>query len=318
MNTLQERAVLMRFSAGLPGQSRKDKRTTAEVKVSKGLGEHSGKWIKDLWPEDALKPIKTKVNEARDYHNTVTLPFGVKGDDASEESATPAIAGIGILPAALIVEYGDKMRQFKGELEVLVEKFLENPQQWIDWAITNHNGTFDHTNYPGCSEDTRWIDSDEFRRVMRKKFYLRTEPLPVPNANQFTEQLHSLLGTDADSVDLRVRDAHIEAQRELLRRMIEPVKAMADKLTEVPKVGKNGKVRDDIVFRDTLVSNIKDIAALVPKLNLSGDSQIDGFAADMAKLGDVDPEKLRDDTAVRSQAAQQADEMFKRLSSYKI
>lgn len=315
----------MRFSGGLPGQSRKDKRTTSEVKVSKGLGEHSGKWIKDLWPPDALAACKTKINEARDYHNTVTLPFGVKGDDASEDSATPAIAGIGILPAALIAEYGDKMRQFKGELEKLVADFLANPQQYVDWAVQEHNGTFEPTNYPGCFEYdltgpndtklvTKWvIDSDKFREVMRKKFYLRTEPLPVPDANQFTQQLHNLLGTDADSVNIRVRDAEVEAQRELIRRMIEPVKAMADKLTESPKNGK-----DDIVFRDTLVGNIKEIASLAPKLNIGGDTQIDAFAAEMANLGTVDAELLRTDKTVRSVAAEKAAEMVKRLSGYKF
>lgn len=329
MNTLQERSVLMRFSSGIPGQHRKDKKVTSEVKASKGLGEHAGKWIKELWPENALAEIKTKCNEARDYHNTVTLPFGVKGDDASEDGATPAIAGIGILPAALILEYGDKMRAFKGELEVLVGKFLADPQVWVDWAIREHNGTFDPDNYPGCKEQEPLLqsmsgqkyalDADQFRKVMGKKFYIRTEPLPVPASSQFCDAITSLLGVDAESVNIRVRDAEQEAQRELLRRMIAPVKAMADKLSEQPKLDKKtGKAKDDIVFRDTLIGNIQEIVALAPKLNITGDQQIDQFCKEMEGLTRYTPDTLRDDKVTRSEAATKAAEICKRLTGYKV
>jgi len=211
---LSERAVLMRFSAGLPGQHRKDKKTTSEVKASKGLGANAGKWITDLYPDGALDAVKSKQGEARAYHDKVTFPFGCRSDDT--EGATPAIAGIGILPAAMILEYGDKMRQFAGEINFLVDEFLANPQQWVDWAIAEHNGTFEPKNYPGCLRDSAGViqfDADTFRKEMKKRFYLRSEPLPVPDAEQFSANVTALLGTDAETVNLRVRDAGIEAQR---------------------------------------------------------------------------------------------------------
>jgi len=312
MNTLAERAVLMRFSAGLPGQHRGDKKTTSEVIASRSLGNNAGKWVKDLYPEHALKPLKQKLHEARAYHDSVTLPFGVKGDDAGEESKTPAIAGIGILPAALIMEYGDKMRVFRSEVESLLESgFLANPEQWIEWARGEHNGTFDPANYPGCSADS--FDADAFRSVMRKKVYLRTEPLPVPDAEHFSAMVGSLLGTDVESVNIRVRDSAIEAARELMRRLIEPVLAMAAKLAEAPKEGK-----DCPIFRDTLVSNIQDIAKLAPALNLTGDAQIDAFTKEVEALTRYAPDTLRSDQFTRAEAARKADEIAKRMSSYKL
>jgi len=312
MNQLAERAVLMRFSAGLPGQHRGDKKTTMEVKVSKGLGQNAGKWVKDLYPDGALDSLKQKQNEARKYHDTVTLPFGVKSADAGDDDKTPAIAGIGILPATLIMEYGEKMRGFKAETEALLESgFLADPQKWIDWARAEHNGTFEPANYPGCTESG--FDAEAFRSAMRKKVYLRTEPLPVPDAEHFSAMVGSLLGTDVESVNIRVRDSAVEAARELMRRLIEPVRAMAVKLAEAPKDGK-----DSPIFRDTLVGNLQDIAALAPKLNLTGDAQIDAFASEVAALARYSPDALRTSGATRAEAARKADEITRKMAAYKL
>lgn len=316
-NTLGQNAVLMRLSAGVPGESRKDKRTTAEVQAERHIASDGGKWIKNLWPETALAAIKGKQTEARTYHERVTLPFGCKDGDEGVD----AISGMGILPAALLAEYGDTMRTFKGQLDKLVEDFLEDPRQWIDWAINAHNGTFDPKNYPGCSMDAAGVvqfDADEFRRVMRKRFYLRSEPLPVPNASHFEDGIRQMLGVDAQSVDIRLADAETEARREVMRRMVEPVRAMAQKLVEAPKVGKDGKVKADIVFRDSLIGNIQAIAQLAPALNITGDPQIDAFCKELDALSRYTPDTLRDDKATRSEAAGKAEDLLKRLEGYKL
>ncbi len=324
MNQLAERAVLMRFSAGLPGQHRGDKKTTNEVKASKGLGQGAGKWVKDLYPDGALDSLKKKLNEARAYHDSVTLPFGVKGADAGDDEKTPAIAGIGILPAALIVEYGDKLRAFRSEVETLLESgFLANPRQWIDWAVQEHNGTFDPSNYPGCAKDVSGavqFDCEAFKAAMRKKVYLRTEPLPVPDAEHFSAMVGSLLGTDVESVNLRVRDSGVEAARELMRRLIQPVTHMAAKCAGVVCQCSQckGKLPAGGSFKDTLVGNIQDIAALAPKLNLTGDAQIDAFTKEVAALTAYSPDALRASDATRAQAAAKADEIAKRMASYKL
>lgn len=315
---LSQKAILMRFSAGVPGESRKDKRTTEEVQREKQIAHDGGKWVKNLWPEHALKAAKAKQTEARAYHDSVTLPFGCKSDD----DGVDAITGVGVLPAALLAEYGDRMRQYKGEFDRIVqETFLADPTQWIDWAMKAHNGTFDPKNYPGCKVDAAGaviFDAAEFRRVMAKRFYVRTEPLPVPNASHFEDSIRQMLGQDAESVNIRLADAEQEARRELMRRLIAPVKAMADKLSEAPKVGKNGKEKEDIIFRDTLVQNIRDIARLAPKLNITGDAQIDAFAKEMDQLSAADPDTLREDKGTRAKTAETAADLLRRLDGYKI
>lgn len=280
MSTLAKRAVLMRLCIGLPGEFRQDKEFTGEVQQEHKLGTKAGKWVKSLYPPDALESVKKTDNAARAYHNAITLPFD---------------QGIGILPAALIVEYTERMRKFRGERQALVEStFIAKYDEFIAWARLNHNGTFDASLYPPVDE-------------IRQKFYFRTEPLPVPDSNHFETSVKDLIGLDADSVNVRIEDATKEGQRELLKRMIEPVKQMADVLAkEKPRIF------------DTMVEHLVEIAQLAPKMNLTDDPQINAFAKEIAALGAVQTNTLRNHPSQRNLKAQQAQALMRRLSGYNI
>lgn len=304
----------MRFTCSLPSQSRKDPGTTEEIKVARSLGKDSGRWIQDKYPKSALEQIKQKIAEARQYHNKLTFPFGGSDD---EEGGSDAIKGIGILPGVLIPEYQDSMRRFASELSFLVETtFLVDPVQWVNWARAEHNGTFDASNYPGASLDANGqliFDEDKFKVEMRKKFYLKSEPLPVPDAEQFTQNMSALLGTDAQSVNMRVKDATEEANKQLLARLLKPVQAMASKLVESPKGDAT-----DIRFKNSLVENIIEIVDIAPKLNIAGDPNIDAFIAEMRNLTIHTPDELKKDKAIRSKVATEAEALMKRLQGYKL
>lgn len=319
----------MQRCTGLPGQSRKDKRTTDEIKVQKGLGANSGKWVKELWPPGALDECKAILNEATAYHDEVTFPFGGSPEDEAsapeggEAGKHRALMGVGILPAALITEYGNTMRAFAGKLAVARDKFLDNPMRYVTWAMAEHNGTFDPKNYPGCTLDANGqpqLDEAKFKARVGKKFLLSCDILPVPDAEQFTAAITALIGTDAESVNLRVRDAEREAQAELLRRMTEPVLHMASKLSGQVCHCRSckGKPAKTDTFKDTLVGNVKAIADLVPKMNLSGDAALNAFAQEMEALTRYSPDTLRSDDATKAEAAEKAADLFKRLSGYKI
>lgn len=300
---LGENAVLMRLSISLPGEQRHDAALTNEVQNQNHLGAKSGKWIKNLYPLEALKALKTLDAEARMYHSAVTLPYD---------------QGIGILPNLLIPEYSAKMTELVQRRQFLRDEFLRDPQRWIDWAVKEHNGTFDPDFYPGCRKEVdasgeRWtIDAEEFRKVMEPKFAFDTLPLPVPGSDHFSKTVADLLGVSTEKIDMRVRDAKEEARVEIMKRLIAPVAAMAKKLVEVPKGDK------DIIFRDTLIGNIQDIARIAPALNLSGDAQIAAFVREVEALATYTPKDLRDDKAKRAEAAAKADALAKRMAAYKL
>lgn len=283
---LADRACLMRLSFSLPGNTRKDKTLSSQVKTEHALGKYAGKWVKQRFPKWALDPIEKLVTEARAFHDAVTLPF---------------YPGIGILPAALIMHYGDRMREFKSKFDNLREThFKARYPEMVEWAKVEHNGSFDPADYPPVED-------------ILTAFDFRTEVQPVPGAEHFTETVKSLLGVDTESVDVRVNDAMVEGQRELMRRLIAPVGAMAAKLAEQPKEGKRSPI-----FRDTLVENIKEIAKLAPMLNIGGDAQIDAFVKEMDGLARYAPDTLRESEATRAECQTKAEDLFKRLSGYRF
>lgn len=288
---LADRACLMRISVGLPGKNRQDKALTQEVKSEHQLGSEAGRWVKQKYPKWALEPIEKLVNEARAFHNAVTLPFD---------------QGIGILPASLIKEYGDRMRSFKSRFEALRDNhFRARYPEMVDWAKAAHNGTFDQADYPPVEQ-------------VCEAFVFRTEVQPVPGADHFTETIKDLVGVDTESVDIRVNDALIEGQREVLRRIIAPVKAMAEKLAEQPKAKKDGSAREDIIFRDSLIGNLMEVAEFAPKLNIAGDPAIDAFVTEVRGLCAYTPDTLRDSKSTRSEVATKAADLLGRLQGYKI
>lgn len=311
--SLAERAVLMRLAIGLPGEARQDQELSESIKSEHKLGKDAGKWLKQLYPKEALAKIKSLHNEFRDYHNSVTLPFD---------------KGIGILPGKFIPEYGDKAREFALKLEPLVDEFVSDPWKWIRWAVEQHNGSFDPTLYPGCKENEPMVeaatgekytlDVDQFRARVKKQFRFRTDPLPVPQSKAFEDTIASLLGTDAQAVDNRVHQLARDSSALLLKRLLKPVAKMAEKLGEQPPLKKNGEQAEDIIFRDTLVENIQEIVRLASELNLTDDPVITGFIAECEKLTRYSPQVLRDDKATRAEAQKAADALAKKMADYQF
>lgn len=281
---LSQKAVLMRLSLGKPGDEKTDRDFTQEVQEENQLGKDAGKWKKNLYPKEALAPIASLDSKISAYFRSVTVPFD---------------RGIGILPAALIVEFGDRMRQFKGEREALIEShFIANYQKWVDWARTALNGTFDEALYPGPDQT-------------RKEFKLSVDPVPVPESAHFETTVASLLGLDTLSVDARVKSATEEGQRVVLQRILVPVKHMVDTLA---KEASGDKPR----IYATLTGNIKAICDIAPKLNLMGDPALDKLVSEVRELCDYDVDDLRKDAKTRDSARTEAEAVLRKLQGYNL
>ena len=63
------------------------------------------------------------------------------------------------------------------------------------------------------------------------------------------------------------------------------------------------------IFRDSLVSNLAEVLALVPDLNLADDAQIAELARQAGDLVEHDASTLRDDPIARANTASRADEI---------
>jgi len=277
---LNEKAMLVKLSIGLPGNSRNDKKLTGQVKASNHLGASSGKWLKQMFPDEHYEPASKLAGEVRTWHYAHTLPWL---DD-----------GVRILTTAAYFEYCENMRKFKAEFEAKQQGFIASWEDIVVWARREHNGTFNESDYAN-------------KDAICRKFQFETSFRPMPEANDFRVQLNDdevsmIKASLQDSVSCAVN----AARSDLWQRLASPLKAMADKLKE-----------PDAIFRNSLVENLHSICELIPALNLTEDTTLDDFRKDVqAALTGLSADTLRDNKTARKEVADKAAEILAKMSGY--
>ncbi len=71
------------------------------------------------------------------------------------------------------------------------------------------------------------------------------------------------------------------------------------------------------VFRDTLVTGLADLCAILPALNLTGDERLEELRKRAERMiAHVDPQDLREVPSVRQSVARQAAEIQNMMASF--
>lgn len=278
---IQERAVLVKLSIGMPGNTRKDTKLTDEVQRDKHMTKQSGRWLKQLYPDEALEPLKKAAGEAREWHYLHTLPW-------TDE-------GWRILPTVHHFEYAEHIGNFRAAYEGLAQThFVARYDEWLDWALKSHNGTFDPKDYPGAA-------------MIGRKFQFNVDFTPVPSGEDFRVKLNAVdMEIMQQQVNTRVSTAVDEARRDLWRRLMEPLGHMVERLKE-----------PDAVFRDSLIGNLREIVGLLPALNVTEDEKLAEFRMEIEReLCKAGPDTLRDSKPTRAEVARKAEEILKRMEGY--
>lgn len=271
----------MKLFISMPGNIRRDPKLTSDVQREKHLDSKSGRWLKQLYPDEALDPLNKLANEARQWHYGHSLPW--------------LDEGMRILPSTHYFDYTNQMRDFRHKFEGLAgSHFLARYDEWLAWARQAHNGTFDDTDYPGTL-------------VLRDKFEFRVDLRPVPSGEDFrvnfSEEEMEVIKQDMDE---KVQIACEEARKDLWHRLMDPIKNMAEQLR-----------KDKPRIYDTLTGNLMDIVKLIPVLNLTGDDKLNEFREEVLhNLCVVSTDSLRENEGTRKNVAAQAEALINRMKGY--
>lgn len=219
-------------------------------------------------------------NEVRKYHEEHTLPWAQDGSR--------------ILTSAIYFDYIGFMATKKSEFEHAVGEFLRDYPNLKEKAKADLNGLYKEAEYPTADD-------------LEDKFSFDIKIFPVPTANDFRAEI------DADEaavikerITTAVQDAQQEAIKDLWHRLHGAVTHIVDRLSS-PKS----------VFRDTLIGNVEELCALLPKLNFTGDPHLTALAAEVeANLTNLNPQKLRTDPKARKDAASRAKEISAKMAAY--
>ncbi len=109
-------------------------------------------------------------------------------------------------------------------------------------------------------------------------------------------------------IESHIEDQLHDAVGDLYRRLAEAVERVSERL------GEDGEGKP-MVFRDTMISNIRDLVDVVPRLNIFGDQRLARLCEEVKdRIVGVEPDSLRPsrtfDPAARARAKRDADDLM--------
>lgn len=151
-------------------------------------------------------------------------------------------------------------------------------------------------------------------------YSMQTEFRPVPDGDHFRGLPESTAKKLAARLDARVAENVAAAQNDILARFREPItefikrmKAYNDRLVEEAAGKDVGRVG---VFRDTIVTNIRDLFNVLKSFNITNDERLTELGQMVEALAHVNPDDLRRSETVRDSAVERAKQIADNLEGW--
>lgn len=257
-----------------------DKQVSAEIDTQKQTTTRAGNYNKKLFADEpTFDAISKFAGNARTFHYHATMPW--------------SDSGLRLLTTAMYFDYHKTISQMEQDFSVLVDEFLNNYQDMVLRAQHKLGAMFNVHDYP---------DPDS----LRDKFRFSVKFSPVPDVGDWRVDI----GNDAQQVlkesYANAYTANLEqAYKDVWDRTHEALVNMSNKLSGNQKQ----------IFRDTLVTNVKEMIDLLDKFNITGDTKMKQAKVkiESALLG-VTPDALREDDEFRLDTKSKVDELLKEFS----
>jgi hypothetical protein len=281
MNSLSERAMLASLNIRRWQAALTDKKITVEVATNHAVNAtRAGKYRKNAIDTKApsFEAVVSTASELRNKHYFYTLPW-------SQDGAR-------ILPASIFEDYSGEMRMLRGAFERAVRGFVEDFPSLKVAAKQELNGMYNEADYP---------------TNIGAKFGVDIVFMPLPDAQDFRATLaeHAVVEIK-EGIQAELQKTMESAMRDPYERLYTHISRMVERLSD-----------KDAVFRDTLVTGLADLCAILPGLNLTRDERLEDLRKRAEKMiAHVDPKDLREVPSVRQSVARQAAEIQSMMSSF--
>lgn len=277
---LNDRALLVQLSISQWTARKYDKRVTKQVADSNNTTMSAGRYNKSLLPmNDLLDQVHKKATHIRTKFYANTLPWGIEGTQ--------------MLPTANYLNFMTEFRKEKSEWQTLVYNFVNNYETLKADAQRILGNLYDPSDYPLVGE-------------IGDKFHMDMAVFPVPSNDFRVSIADAELTAIQKDVERRVQEAQGKAMQEVWRRLYDRVKHMADKLAD-PKA----------IFRDSMIENAREICALLPRLNVADDPDLEALRQEVEMgIANHHPDALRNDPDLRRDTAAEAKAIMDKMSVF--
>jgi len=279
-SSLADSTVLVRLRTGRPTLSRSDEALASQIRSSER--DDSITLHRHLFKgKNLVREAVSCINHAYSQHKKMTVPWVDNGPR--------------LLRADKVSEYEAMVHAAIEKLKPIAAEVQRTWPQLVQADIAQRGGGASVTDYQDQSE-------------VADLFTLAYSVRPVPTAGDFRVAM-----TDAQKEMYRreLEEAQNLVKLNLLGDMLKPISDAAAKLA-VP-IGEEGAV-----FRDSLVGNLKAVAAKATEYNLSDDATITRMVAEINSVLDgfnASPEILRHSQGARSRAAEQLADLAARFGA---
>lgn len=261
---LQDQAMIANLNIKSWTARKHDAAVSAEVDATHNAKD-GGRYNKMLIDKSALDPLSKHAGRIRDYHYTMTLPWGDNGDR--------------LLPAKAYMDYTAAMRKFKDDSHVLTTTFVAQYPQLVADARQRLGTMYDTRDYPDASD-------------IKDRFGVNVTFLPVPDAKDFR--------VDVGTAALEEIKAGINAS--IAERQAAAVKECWIRLNDVVTKLHVMMVKEKPIFRDSIIDNVNDLVVMLPKLNITNDTDLDRVCVAIRSWA-FTPRSLRISTRTRNELA---------------
>ena len=297
-NILSERAMLMTLSLTAWSARKLDRKVTDKVNTDHGASHDAGRWNKQLLSKDALAEIARLDAEIRAHYYAVTSPWLDR-------------EGTRILSSVHAVSELQWFKTKRYEREDAVSRFVSGYPSFVDAAKIKLNGMFSEDDYPPAS-----TIAGKFRFAVSVDNVPDSEDFRVAMADGQAEDIKREIEARSNAaVETVIRDCYSRIS-ETVGRMSERLKAYKPKIRTSGPMGDMGDARAEGIFRDSLVENVRELVALLPALNISGDPALTQIAARMQALTVEDASALRDNVQARETVARDADAILADVQAF--
>jgi len=274
---LQESALIVTLSVSQWTARRLDKKVTDKVNKQHHASKDAGRYNKLLVSKDRMDAIQKIVGSIRTYHYKQTLCWG----DNNER----------LLTTENFFDYSSQMQKFQSDFEKEVAEFLKNYDKVITEAKRRLKRMFNKSDYPSKSE-------------IQEKFGFDYKFFPVPDSDLRVKLSKADVSKLQKKLEQEINSRISEAVKDIWERVREQLSKMKEKLKD-----------KEAIFRDSLFENLKELIALIPKLNVTKDVNIARVCNEMAALV-ADPDDVRNNPSVRSDKAKEVDAVMKKFGAF--
>lgn len=280
ISRVHAKAMLVSLNISQWSARKIDKKAARDVQLANNAESQRGAYYKSLIEGGALEDIKLLATKARAEHYRRTLPW--------------SDAGPRVLPNAGFMEYTKAMQDFGIEFESLTNKFVTEYPLMRQEASRLLGDLFNDADYPTL-------------QCVAAKFAFRTTITPLPIGDDFRCDLGS---EEVDRIRAEITASSQAAMQDAMRDAFDRVGKVVD--TFVDRLASPGTT-----FRDSLVANAEELAAVLPSLNITGDPRLEALTATLNdKLCIHTPSALRNDPEARLAAYNAAMSMHTDLNSF--